>query len=352
MVFLVEVTSDHKLIFFSLNALWSVISRGVIPVHWLILRLSCIVEILSHTTVFRLCSSLPVLLKIWPNQSVLSSKHILLVLTVLIRRVHIDIDILSDGLVCIMLDWLAVYILELRTNVVSMHSSDLSCLVSHLIELIHWDLESTRIVEGEVLSIRIKWWSSKLWYGVIIIHVLEYLCCILATKGWCIRWEQSIVRFVDLFNCLEIWHHWLIICEEVSIKWLNLDLVMNSFLRACIRVNVVHLGHWLVFSTLRSSDPLEVILIWFHLSVVCVSFLFIHQLLQLLLFHLLLQKLFLFGECKLFVTACETESTMSIGWGSDELLKVSSWWRRSGIFIEYLVTLSETEWDMLLFTWA
>jgi hypothetical protein len=65
-----------------------------------------------------------------------------------------------------------------------------------------------------------------------------------------------------------------------------------------------------MLSALRSSDPFEIVLLWLDVSL---DFLVVIELLQFLLLHLLLQKLLLFGNSKLFVTAGETKGAVSVG---------------------------------------
>ena len=69
---------------------------------------------------------------------------------------------------------------------------------------------------------------------------------------------------------------------------------MNIFLGAGIRVNIVHFGHRLMLSTLRPGDSFEIILALFDISI---DLLFIIELFELLLLHLLLYQLLLFGKC-------------------------------------------------------
>jgi hypothetical protein len=107
-------------------------------------RLPCVVVILSDFGVVLPSASWPVLLKVWSDKSVLATKHVLLVLTSLVVWVHIYVDILSDGLVSVMLHWLPIHIaLERRTDTICVHATNLSCLVSHLIDLAQRYLEST-----------------------------------------------------------------------------------------------------------------------------------------------------------------------------------------------------------------
>ena len=128
----------------------------------------------------------PVLLEVRSDKSVLTTKHILLVLASLVVWVHIYVDILSDGLVGVVLYWLSIHIaLERRTDTVCVAATNLSCLVGHLIDLVQRYLECTGRIQWEVLAIcAAEVGSSKLGNCIGIIQILEKLSCVLASKGW------------------------------------------------------------------------------------------------------------------------------------------------------------------------
>lgn len=181
-----------------------------------------------------------------------------------------------------MLHWLSIQIaMERRTDTWSVHSTNLSCLVCYLVHLVQRNLERVVRVHSEVLTIcRVEVWGSKLRNGVWISQILKDFGCILSSKDWSLWRKESSVRLIYLFNCLEIWDHWFLICKEISIKWLDLDLIVDISIWACIWVNIVNFGDRLVFSTLGSGNSLEVILSLFNIGV---DLLFIIELLQLFL---------------------------------------------------------------------
>jgi hypothetical protein len=180
--------------------------------------------------------------------------------------------------------WLSIEIvIERRTDTISMHSTNLSCLVCHLVQ------RSLKMVSGvywQVLTIcRAEIWSSKLRNSAWVIQILEDLRCILASKDWGLWGKESGIWLIYLFNCLEVWHHWFLICEEICIKWLDLDLIVDIFIWGCIGVNIINLSDRLMFSTLGSGNSFEIILSLFD---ICVNLLFIIELFHLLLLYLLL----------------------------------------------------------------
>ena len=234
-----------------------------------------------------------------------------------------------------------------------MHTTNLSSLIWHLINLIQWYLKSCCGVHCEILAIvAIEVWSSKLRDIVLIHQFLENWIWILTSKRRCIWRKQSLIWLMNFLNSLKICYNWLIVVKEVSIERLNLNLVMNIILGTGIWIFIIHFWHRFMLFTLWSGDTFEIILGWFDVSI---NLLFLIQLLQFLLLVQLFQKLLLFCKGKLFVnTTSETESTMSISWSSDELFEV--WSRRwRCVFGEWGVfALSDVKLNMLLssFTWT
>lgn len=164
----------------------------------------------------------PVGAEIWSHHGVLASKHVLLILATCILRVHVDVDVLSDCLVCVMLHRLSIRVgldvrslvlalrswwLERLADVVGMHATDLSSLVSDLVDLMQGHLEGTGAAHGEVLSAElvllessilscvhvVEVGSTELGDCVCIIEILEELGCVLATKAWCILRRKAIL---------------------------------------------------------------------------------------------------------------------------------------------------------------
>ena len=132
---------------------------------------------------------LPVLLVIWPYNGVLTTEHVLLVLPILIVWVHVDIDVLSDSLVSVMLNWLTIQgVREWWRDIVRMHAANLCGLVGDLVHVTQWYLESTGCVQRESLTIlATEIWCTELGHSVRFVEVLEYLSCILASERWSIR---------------------------------------------------------------------------------------------------------------------------------------------------------------------
>lgn len=155
-------------------------------VQVMVQRLPGVVVVLSDFGMVLPGASWPVLLEVWSDKSVLTTEHVLLVLASLVVWVHIYVDILSDGLVSVVLHWLSIHIaLERRTDTVCVATTNLSCLVGHLIDLAQWYLECACRIQWEVLAIcaaEIR--SSKLGNRIGIIQILEKLSCVLASKGW------------------------------------------------------------------------------------------------------------------------------------------------------------------------
>jgi len=164
----------------------------------------------------------PVGAEVWSDHGVLASKHVLLILATCTLRVHVDVDVLSDCLVCVMLHGLAVCVgldvrslvlalgswwLECLADVVGMDATNLSSLVSDLVDLVQGNLEGTGAAHWEVLSAElallessilscvhvVEVRSAKLGDCARIIEILEELGCVLATKAWCILRRKTIL---------------------------------------------------------------------------------------------------------------------------------------------------------------
>jgi len=161
----------------------------------------------------------PVGAEIWSNHGVLASKHVLLILATCILRIHVDVDVLSDCLVCVMLHGLPARVgldvgslvlallswwWERLADVVGMHATDLSSLVGDLVDLVQGYLEGTGAAHREVLIAKlallessilscVEVGSTKLGDGICIIEILEELGCVLATKAWCILRRKAIL---------------------------------------------------------------------------------------------------------------------------------------------------------------